>query len=90
MSATAIVKIFEGLIEPEQGDFSPAHAQYVLGLKFTDDELARYQLLGAKNGEGTLTPAERSELEAFAHAEAFLSILKMKARRSLLQNSSAA
>ena len=86
----AVSQILEGLIDPGQGGLSREHAQYVLGLRFSEEQVARYQLLAAKNGEGTITPGEKGELEAFVEMDTFLTILKLKARRSLLQHSPAA
>jgi len=82
--------IFEEIIAPAQGGFSRELAQYVLGLQFSDEQVARHQLLSQKIGEGTLTPEERLELEALVHANTIVMILKSKARRSLLQHSPAA
>ena len=82
--------IFEGLIEPDHGDFSDALARHVLGITFSANQIARYEELAARNGEGALTGDERAELEAFVTANTFLMILKSKARRSLLQRAPAA
>lgn len=86
----AVLQILESLIDPEQGTFSHEHAQYVLGLAFPEEQVARYQLLAERNNQGAITPEEKGELEAFVHADVFLTILKLKARRSLLQHSPAA
>jgi len=82
--------IFEGLIEPDLGNFSAELAQYVIGLRFSEEQIERYKVLAERVGEGALTASEQSELQAFVQADAFLSILKAKARRSLLKHSTAA
>jgi hypothetical protein len=82
--------IFEGLIEPERGGFSAELAQYVLGLKFSEAQVARYESLADRNQEGTLSPEERSELEGFVTVNNFLMIMKLKARHSLMEHSPAA
>lgn len=87
---SALNKIFEGLIEPQQGDFSESLAQHVLGIAFSEDQVARYQELAAKNGEGPMGADEKAELEAFVTANTFLMVLKSKARRSLAQHAPAA
>ena len=84
-----INEIFEGLVQPQQGDFSPQHAQYVIGLKFTDEQVARYEDLASRNQDGTLNEDELAELDAFVAANTFLMILQSKARRSLLQHTPA-
>lgn len=86
---SAINDIFEGLIQPKSGDFSPQHAQFVIGLRFTEEQLARYEELAQKNKEGGLNEEELAELDAYLAANAFLMILQSKARRSLLQQSPA-
>lgn len=90
IAMTPLNGIFEGLIDPGQGDFSAELAQYVLGLKFSDEQSARCEALSYKNQEGPLPPDERAELEAFVTANTFLMILQSKARRSLLRHSPAA
>jgi hypothetical protein len=82
--------IIGGLVDPGNGDFSAEHARYVLQLRFSDEQAARYSSLAKKNLEGALTPTEREELEAFVTANSLLMILKSKARRSLVERPSAA
>jgi hypothetical protein len=74
--------IFEGLIEPSRGGFCAELAQYVLGLNFSDEQVARYESLADRNQDGTLSPEERSELEGYVTANNFLMIMKLKARQS--------
>lgn len=85
-----IADIFEQLIRPEDGDFSAELAQYVLGLAFTSEQVERYHDLAARNGEGPLSDKDRAELDAFVQANTILTIMQSKARRSLVQNTSAA
>lgn len=82
--------ILEELIEPAEGGFSQEHAQYVLGIKFSEEMVRRYQDLASRNQEGELTPDEKNELKGFATANSILMILKLKARRSLMQHAPAA
>ena len=85
-----LADIFEELIQPADGNFSPELAQYVLSLKFSPAQIARYEDLADRVQEGKLSPDEKTELEAFVHANTILGIIKGKARRSLVQNTSAA
>jgi hypothetical protein len=87
---TNLERIFEGLIDPKQGGFSAALAQHVLALKFNEEQVARYEALAYKNQDGTLTPDELAELDAYVTANTFLMVLQSKARRSLLHHSPAA
>jgi len=82
--------ILEQVIAPDHGHFSSELAQHVLGLKFTDQQVARYETLAYRNQDGALTAEERGELEAFVMANTLLTVLKAKARRSMLQHSPAA
>jgi hypothetical protein len=82
--------IIGALVDTGNGDFSAEHARYVLQMRFSDEQAARYGSLAEKNQDGALTPTEREELEAFVTANTLLMILKSKARRSLLERPSAA
>jgi hypothetical protein len=83
-------EILEGLIEPSDGAFPGAVARYVLGMRFTEVQAARYEALVEQTQDATLPPVEREELEAFVTANTLLMILKSKARRSVAREPSAA
>lgn len=85
-----IADIFERIVRPDAGDFSPDLAQYVLGMRFAPEQVSRYESLAGRVQDGSLSPDERVELDAYAQANAILGMMKSKARRSLVQNSSAA
>ena len=85
-----IADIFEELVQPADANFSPELAQYVLSLKFSPRQVARYEELAARVQEEQLTAEEGAELDAYVHANAILGMMKAKARRSLVQNTSAA
>jgi hypothetical protein len=82
--------ILESVIAPDTGDFSSDLAKYILTMRFSDERVAQYEVLTEKNQGGQITPEEREQLEAFVTANTLLMILKSKARRSLIQHSSAA
>jgi hypothetical protein len=82
--------ILESLIEPEQGNFSADLARYVLSLKFSLEQQARFEELSYKAQDGALSPEEERALDAFLSANTLLIILKSKATRSLDQHSPAA
>jgi hypothetical protein len=81
--------IWKRIVVPDQPDLAPEVARYFLSLRFTDDEKARYQDLASKE-QAELTPEERSELEAMAHASTLLMLLQSKARLSLKKQQPAA
>ena len=82
--------ILERIIEPEHGGFSEDHARYVLGLSFPNSLQQRYAILAEKAQQGTLSPDDQAELDEYLNANAFLMVLKSKARISLNQHNSAA
>ena len=87
---SALLNIFETLLDPKQGDLSPELAQHVLGIEFTDEQVKRYETLAYRHQDGALSPKEYAELDAYITANTFLTVLKSKARRSLLHRSPAA
>lgn len=82
--------ILESLIEPEQGNFSPDLARYILSLKFSPEQQARFEELSYKAQESALSPEEERGLDSFLSANTLLIILKSKATRSLDQHAPAA
>ncbi len=75
--------ILEKIVQPENGDFSPDLARYVLSLSFPKDVKDRCLLLSEKAQEGALSEAEAAELDEFLSADSLLAVLKSKARVSL-------
>jgi hypothetical protein len=77
------VTILARILGKEGGRLPAATARYVLSLEFSDRDKARMHDLAIRNQNGTLSPAEKDELVAFAKAGSLLSILKSRARRTL-------
>jgi hypothetical protein len=75
--------LFERIVNPKVGRFSPELAQHVLSLSFPKRSIKRYLKLSAKAQAGTLSAAEEAELDDYLSADTLLSVLKSKARRSL-------
>jgi len=75
--------ILEQIVEPDDGDFSPEHARYVLSLQFSGPMKARYARLAEQAQLGTLTEDDQQELDEYLSANTFLTILKSKARLPL-------
>ena len=82
--------ILDSVVASRVGDLAPALARYFMTLKFSKRQIARYEALAYKAQEGTLTPKQESELDAFLTMETVLIVLKAKARRSLAKRSPAA
>jgi hypothetical protein len=70
-------------MEPEKNGLSRVAAQSILKLSFTERDKARMNELAEKNQEGLLTPEERAELESYVKVGDVLSLLHLKAKKSL-------
>ena len=77
--------IFSRLIEPDIGSMPPEMARYILALDFRGEDRNRFVQLSAKAKQGTLTPEEARQLDAYLHVDSLLAILRLKAQRSLRQ-----
>jgi hypothetical protein len=84
------LKILAELTPPGGGDLPPEVARYVLELDFPRWAHEQYQALSDKAQDGALSPEERAELEEYLAADAVLSAIQSKARRSLKKHSPAA
>ena len=82
--------ILERVIKPEQASLSPELACHVLAFDFPPADHARYQELSAKASEGTLSEAERAELEEYLEVNDFLTVIKAQAQTSLRRRGPAA
>ncbi len=71
------------IINPDDPSWTPEAARSILALAFAKSDQERVAALLEKNQEGRLGPAERAELDEYLRADAFLTILRSKARRSL-------
>lgn len=78
------------MIQPQNGGFSVELANFLLSLKFSEQEQIRYQELAAKCQDGALSEAEQAEIDEFLAANTLLMILQSKARVSLKNSPSAA
>jgi hypothetical protein len=75
--------IWTRLIQPRNGSLAKSAARALLAINFSETDKARMLELAEKNNEGKLTPAERKELKNYVKIGDILSLLHMKARRSL-------
>jgi hypothetical protein len=75
--------ILTELIHPNQPGLPPEFARIILDLKFSPVALGRMNELAEKNRLGTLTDAERGDLEKYLRVGNFLNLLQAKARLSL-------
>lgn len=71
------------LVNPDDPTLSPEAAHSILKLTFSKGDKERVEFLLERNQVGQLTPDEQAELNEYLRADAFLSVLKSKARLSL-------
>jgi hypothetical protein len=64
-------------------EIPPEAAHYLLGLGFPQRDIDRMNTLAQKAQQGTLTPAEKVEIESYCEANDLLGLLQSKARRAL-------
>ena len=84
------LSILRRLIDPAHGNLSPAAAEAVLQIRFTETDQARLTELADKSNQGMLSSREADEYDAYLAAADLLSLWKSKARLSLKQHPSAA
>jgi hypothetical protein len=75
--------ILQVVVAPQEPALEPSAAQSLLKLHFTDAQVARMHELADKNNAGTITAAERLEMESYSRVGNFLSLVQSKARLSL-------
>ena len=63
--------------------WSAVAAKEILALGFSPADEERMHALAAKAREGTLSPGEEAEVEAYSRVGSLLGILKSRARRAL-------
>jgi uncharacterized protein YnzC (UPF0291/DUF896 family) len=68
---------------PNQPGMSPESARAILDLCFDRSAVSRMNELAEKNRQGTLTEAERKEMDAYLRVGNFLNLMQAKARLSL-------
>jgi hypothetical protein len=83
VAQSAEAMIWARVIALEDNGLSPEAARSILELRFSEKDKARMKELAEKNQEGPLTETERQELEGYVKVGDVLSLLHLKARRSL-------
>lgn len=83
ITTTSEAAIWARIIEPEKNGLSPAVARSLLELRFCDQDLAHMNELAKKNRQGLLSEAERQDLENYVKVGDVLSLIHLKARKSL-------
>lgn len=77
-------EILARVISPDDSLFDKKVAETILKMGFKKPDQARMDKLSEKARLGTLTRGERTEAESYERIGHFISLLKSKARRSLV------
>jgi hypothetical protein len=85
--SAAEVAIWTRIIEPEKNRLSRQAARSLLEFTFSERDKARMNELAERNREGLLTADERQELEGYVKVGDVLSLIHLKARKSLKDKS---
>lgn len=71
------------LLQPFEENMTPETARFLLAYRADEALRDRVQDLADKNTEGTLTPLEQAEYEAYAAFTMRMAVLQSKARRQV-------
>jgi hypothetical protein len=86
MDASAAI---DRILDPVGRCLTPEIARALIGLRAAAETRAWIEELADKSTEGTLSPVERAEYEAYVVAIDFLTVLQAKARGALARASGA-
>jgi hypothetical protein len=79
--------ILSEVVSPNRPGISPEFARSILELRFSDRASKRIRRLLEKNNKGSISEAERSELDKFLRVGQFLDLMQAKATLSLRESS---
>ena len=83
MAVTGHHRILNEILDPLGQCLTPAVAARIAALRAGPKTQARLDNLAEKNSEGTLTPREEAEYDAYVEALDVIAILQAKARKAL-------
>jgi hypothetical protein len=81
--APTATAIWAHIIDTDRTSLSPEVARYILKLDFRKSDHRQMDRLSRKASKGTLTEAERAELEEYVRVGHQLAMMHSKARQSL-------
>lgn len=82
-TSSSAARYLDRLLDPVGRALSPKAARELAGLRADEETQARVRALAEKCNEGTMTPEERAEYEAYVMAANIVAILQAKARARL-------
>jgi hypothetical protein len=78
--------ILARLIQIGQEELSRGAAEYLLSIRFDDQDIARMNELSDLARQGKLTGTEQAELDSYLHVGNLIATMQSKARRALLRS----
>ena len=75
--------ILARLIESRAEDLSQGAAEYLLSIRFGDNDVVRMNELSELAHLGALSPPQEAELDSYLHVSNLLAIMQSRARRFL-------
>jgi uncharacterized protein YnzC (UPF0291/DUF896 family) len=81
--AASEFEILAAVIAPGEADLPPEVARVLLQWRFSDHAVDRMNALADRNNKGTITEAEKEEIERYLRVGGLLNLVRTKARLSL-------
>lgn len=75
--------IWSRLMQSQGHDLSPEAAEYLLSIRFGDDDRDRMHQLAERSESGTLTDEERAEFDSYLRVGNLLAVMQSRARAVL-------
>jgi hypothetical protein len=75
--------ILARVIEADETEITPDVARYLLSMQLPDADRDRVDELSARARAGSLTDAEKAELDSYLHIGSLLGVMQSRARRLL-------
>jgi hypothetical protein len=75
--------IWARLMQTPGDGLSPEAAEYLLSIRFADNDVERMRLLAERSEAGALTDEERAEFDSYLHVGNLLAVIQSKARLAL-------
>ena len=75
--------ILSRLLDLRAGALTPAAAEFLLTIRFPDDDVARMNTLSGLAQRGALAADQQTELDSYIHVSNLLALMQSRARRLL-------
>lgn len=75
--------ILSRLLDLRGAALTPPAAEFLLGIRFPDEDIARMNQLSDLARQGTLSAEQQSELDSYIHVSNLLALMQARARRLL-------